>query len=102
MEKSGTANAVAIPRDEKGLRIAVVPVKELSGKEEDYFAAGLTEDMISALSRIDPARLRVTSVPRLESGDGMAAHLDRLHRELNLDYLLRGSVRRSGDTLRIS
>jgi TolB-like protein/Tfp pilus assembly protein PilF len=91
----------AAPGD-KRLRIAVVPVEELSGREEDYFAAGLTEDMISALSRIDPARLRVTSVPKLESGDGAAAHLDRLQRELNLDYLLRGSVRRSGDTLRIS
>lgn len=89
-------------RKEKRLRIAVVPVEELSGKEGDYFAAGLTEDMISALSRIDPARLRVTSVPKLEGGDGMAAHLDRLQRELNLDYLLRGSVRRSGGTLRIS
>jgi len=88
--------------EERRLRIAVVPVEELSGKEGDYFAAGLTEDMISALSRIDPARLRVTSVPKLESGDGMAGHLDRLQRELNLDYLLRGSVRRSGDTLRIS
>ncbi len=89
-------------RDEKRLRIAVVPVEELSGKEGDYFAAGLTEDMISALSRIDPARLRVTAVPRIDSGDGMADHLDRLRRELNLDYMLRGSVRRSGDTLRIS
>ena len=89
-------------RDEKRLRIAVVPVEELSGKEGDYFAAGLTEDMISALSRIDPARLRVTAVPKIDSGDGMADHLDRLRRELNLDYLLRGSVRRSGDTLRIS
>jgi len=89
-------------REEKRLRIAVVPVEELSGKEGDYFAAGLTEDMISALSRIDPARLRVTSIPKLESGDGMAQHLERLQRELNLDYLLRGSVRRSGDTLRIS
>ena len=102
MEKSGAATAVAIPRDEKRLRIAVVPVEELSGKEGDYFAAGLTEDMISALSRIDPSRLRVTSVPKLEGGDGMADHLDRLRRELNLDYLLGGSVRRSGDTLRIS
>ncbi|MGO9325969.1 MAG: tetratricopeptide repeat protein [Terracidiphilus sp.] len=102
MEKSGAGEAVATARDEKKLRIAVVPVEELSGKEGDYFAAGLTEDMISALSRIDPARLRVTSVPKLENGEGMAAHLDRLQRELNLDYLLRGSVRRSGDTLRIS
>ena len=102
MEKSGDGQAAATAPDEKRLRIAVVPVEELSGMEGDYFAAGLTEDMISALSRINPARLRVTSVPKLEGGDGMAGHLDRLQRELNLDYLLRGSVRRSGDTLRIS
>ncbi|HEY1806249.1 MAG TPA: tetratricopeptide repeat protein [Terracidiphilus sp.] len=89
-------------REEKRLRIAVVPVEDLSGQIESYFAAGLTEDMISALSRIDPARLRVTAVPRLESGNGMEDHLDRLRRELNLDYLLRGTVRRSGDMLRIS
>jgi TolB-like protein/Flp pilus assembly protein TadD len=102
MEKDGQGEAATTPRDEKRLRIAVVPVEELSGKEGDYFAAGLTEDMISALSRIDPARLRVTSVPKLGSGEETEAHLDRLRRELNLDYLLRGSVRRSGDTLRIS
>ncbi len=102
MEKSGDGEAAATAPDQKRLRIAVVPVEELSGKEGDYFAAGLTEDMISALSRINPARLRVTSVPKLEGGDGMADHLDRLQRELNLDYLLRGSVRRSLDMLRIS
>ena len=101
-EKGGAAEAAAIPRDEKRLRIAVVPVEDMSGHIESYFAAGLTEDMISALSRIDPSRLRVTSVPKLQSGEEMATHLDRLRRELNLDYLLRGSVRRSGDTLRIS
>jgi len=99
LEKRGDGETTP---DEKRLRIAVVPVEDLSGKEGDYFAAGLTEDMISALSRIDPARLRVTAVPKLESGDGMAAHLDRLQRELNLDYLMRGSVRRSGESLRIS
>jgi len=99
IQKSGDGEPAAA---EKHLRIAVVPVEELSGREGDYFAAGLTEDMISALSRIDPARLRVTAIPRLESGDEMAQNLDRLRRELNLDYLLRGTVRRSGDTLRIS
>ena len=102
IEKGGDREAATAGAEERRLRIAVVPVEELSGKEGDYFAAGLTEDMISALSRIDPARLRVISVPKLEGGAGMAAHLDRLQRELNLDYLLRGSVRRSGDTMRIS
>ncbi len=100
--KIETESHEAPSRAGKQLRIAVVPVEDLSGQIESYFAAGLTEDMISALSRIDPARLRVTAVPRPENGVGMADHLDRLRRELNLDYLLRGTVRRSGDTLRIS
>ncbi len=86
----------------KRLRIAVVPIEDLSGQSETYFAAGLTQDLISALSRIDPGQLRVTVVPKLEGGDASAAHIDRLQRELHLDYLLRGSVRRSGNTLRIS
>lgn len=87
---------------EKRIRIGVVPIEDLSGQSETYFAAGLTEDMISALSRIDPSRLRVTVVPTLESGNASPGHIDRLQRQLNLDYLLRGSVRRSADRLRIS
>jgi TolB-like protein/Tfp pilus assembly protein PilF len=87
---------------ESRVRIAVLPIEDISGRAEDYFAAGLTEDMISALSRIDQARLRVTSVPRLDSGDGHGDPMDRLQRHFNLDYLLRGSVRRSADRVRIS
>ncbi|HVC47080.1 MAG TPA: winged helix-turn-helix domain-containing protein [Terracidiphilus sp.] len=87
---------------EKRIRIGVVPMDNLSGIDEDYFAAGLTEDMISALSRIDPGHLRVSAGPRLESGDGLADQIQLLHRQFNLDYLLRGSVRRSADTFRIT
>jgi len=99
IEKSGDLEH---RRTEKRIRIAVVPIEDLSGQPEDYFAAGLTEDMISALSRIDPKRLRVTAGPKLESSDASADHIDRLQRQLDLDYLLRGSVRRSGDRIRIS
>jgi TolB-like protein/Tfp pilus assembly protein PilF len=87
---------------EKRIRIAVVPLEDLSGEAEGYFAAGLTEDMISALSRIDPGRLRVTAVPKLNSGAATADHIAQLQRHLDLDYLLRGSVRRSAGMLRIS
>jgi TolB-like protein/Tfp pilus assembly protein PilF len=86
---------------EKLIRIAVVPIEDLSGQSESYFAAGLTEDMISALSRINPRRLRVTAVPKLNSGAETADHVAQLQRQLNLDYLLRGSVRHSADMLRI-
>jgi tetratricopeptide (TPR) repeat protein len=58
--------------------------------------------MISALSRLDPERLRVVSGPRLNTNEIEEAVLDRLQRELLLDYLLRISVRRSQETIRIS
>ncbi len=87
---------------ERRIRIAVAPIEDLSGQSETYFAAGLTEDMISALSRIQTGRLRVTAIPRLGAGDVSGDQIDRLQRQLNLDYLLRGSVRRSADKLRIT
>jgi TolB-like protein/Tfp pilus assembly protein PilF len=87
---------------ERRLRIAVLPIEHIGGAADDYFAAGLTYDMISALSRIDPARLRVTAGPRLLPSELSAGQLERLRRELDLDYLLQGSVRRFADTLRIS
>jgi TolB-like protein/Tfp pilus assembly protein PilF len=99
VEKSGDRE---LSQARKRIRIAVIPIEDLAGQPEDYFAAGLTEDMISALSRIHPERLRVTGGPRLESSDTSADHINRLQRQLDLDYLLRGSVRRSVDKVRIS
>jgi TolB-like protein/thioredoxin-like negative regulator of GroEL len=99
IEKSGERD---LGQAEKRIRIAVIPIEDLSGQPEHYFAASLTEDMISALSRIDPKRLRVISGPKLENSDASAEHIDRLQRQLDLDYLLRGSVRRSEDKVRIS
>jgi TolB-like protein/Tfp pilus assembly protein PilF len=84
------------------IRIGVLPIEDLGGLVEDYFAIGLTEDMISALSHIDPARLRVTVGPRSPGGILPKEELDRLQREFDLDYLLRGSVRRSADAIRIT
>jgi TolB-like protein len=83
------------------IRIGILPIEDLGGVE-DYFAVGLTEDMISALSRIDPERLRVTVGPRAPSGILPREELDRLQREFDLDYLLRGSVRRSTEAIRIT
>jgi len=84
------------------IRIGVLPIEDLGGVAEDYFAIGLTEDMISALSHIDPARLRVTVGPRSPGGILAKEELDRLQREFDLDYLLRGSVRRSAEAIRVS
>lgn len=90
------------PHGEKRIRIAVVPIEDLSGQAEDYFAAGLTEDLISALSRIDPRRLRVTAGPKgTRSVEDSREEVEQLRRALDLDFLLCGTVRRSGDRLRI-
>jgi TolB-like protein/Tfp pilus assembly protein PilF len=97
-ERSGEQ---APPSPEKRIRIGVIPIEDLSGQPEDYFAQGLTEDMISALSRINPQRLRVTAGPKLARGDEAAAQIDKLQRQLGLDYLLRGNVRRSADKIRV-
>jgi TolB-like protein/Tfp pilus assembly protein PilF len=88
--------------DRSRLRIAILPIRYLEGDVEDYFTVGLTEDMISALSRLDSERLRVVAGPRLNTNEIDDARLDRLQRELLLDYLLRISVRRSQETIRIS
>ena len=84
------------------IRIGVLPIEDLGGPAEDYFAIGLTEDMISALSHIDPTRLRVTVGPRSPGGILTKEELDRLKREFDLDYLLRGSVRRSAEAIRVT
>jgi TolB-like protein len=90
------------PATEKRIRIAVAPIEDRGGQTDDYFSVGLTEDMVSALSRIDPRLLRVTTVSKLQSPDASIEQIDRVQRELNLDYLLRGSVRRSADKIRIT
>jgi TolB-like protein/Tfp pilus assembly protein PilF len=100
----GSVEKIGDGETERGrnrVRIGLLPIEDLGGSVEDYFAIGLTEDMISALSRIDPARLRVTIGPRAACGILPREELDRLQREFDLDYLLRGSVRRSADAIRI-
>lgn len=86
---------------QKRIRIGVLPFENLGGSIEDYFVVGLTEDIVSALTRIDPQRLRVTLGPRLSTGVLPKEDLERLQREFDLDYLLRGSVRRSAGAVRI-
>src|SRR5262249_25446263 len=59
----------------RGIRIAMLPIEHLGGDLEDYFAVGLTEDLISAMSRIDPTRLRVAAVPPLLTAQPLGEQL---------------------------
>ena len=83
--------------------LAVLPFDNLSGDpEQEYFSDGLTEEMIAQLGGLDPQRLGViarTSVMRFKDS---RAGIDTIGRELGVDYVLEGSVRRDDEQVRIT
>lgn len=83
--------------------LAVLPFVNLSGDaHEDYFADGLTEEMIAQVGQLQPAKLGViarTSTVRYKNTKETAAQIGR---ELGVGYLLEGSVRRGGERVRIT
>jgi TolB-like protein/Flp pilus assembly protein TadD len=85
------------------IRLAVLPFENLSADpDQDFFSDGLTEEMISQLGRLSPARLGViarTSAMRYKRTD---KRIDQIGEELNLDYILEGSVRRAENRIRIT
>ncbi len=85
------------------LMLAVLPFENLSGDPDDeYLSDGLTEDMITQLGRLDPERLGVIARTSSMRYKGAGKSVEEIGRELRVDYLLEGSVRRSGERLRIS
>jgi adenylate cyclase len=84
-----------------GPSVAVLPFENLSGdKTQDYFANGITQDVIAALARFRD--LRVVPSRPTEKYKGTDANLRRVGQELGAAYVMEGSVRRSGDLLRVS
>ncbi len=85
------------------MTLAILPFDNLTGDvAQDYFSDGLTEEMISQLGRVDPEHLGViarTSVMRYKNTQ---KQLDQIGKELGVDYVLEGSVRRDSGNVRIS
>jgi TolB-like protein/Flp pilus assembly protein TadD len=83
--------------------LAVLPFENLTGDPgQEYFSDGMTEEMIARLGRLYPQRLGViarASAIRYKNTD---KDIDQIGRELGADYVLKGSVRRTGDGIRIS
>ena len=80
--------------------IAVLPFDNLSDQSDDYFADGLTEDIITNLSRF--RELRVIARTSMFRFKGLAIDLSRLRTELGVGYVVEGSVRRAGGRVRIT
>ncbi|WP_162340834.1 helix-turn-helix domain-containing protein [Cyclobacterium salsum] len=81
--------------------IAVLPFVNMSpGKENDYLCDGITEEIIHALAKIE--QLKVTSRTSSFFFKGQNRPLTEIGRELDVANLLEGSLRVSGDRLRIT
>jgi TolB-like protein len=81
--------------------IAVLPFQNMSEVPgQDYFADGMVEDIITALSRI--RRLFVIARNSTFTYKGRAVDVKQVGKELGVSYLLEGSVRRVGNRIRIT
>lgn len=96
-----TSGPVAIPVHDTIRAIAVLPLRNVSGDPtQEYFADGLTEAIISDLSRIKA--LRVISRTSAMQYKGSTKTLPEIARELNVDAVLEGSAHLVGERVRVS
>ncbi len=81
--------------------IVVLPFANMSGdSEQEYFSDGITEDLTSDLSRI--SSLFVIARNSAFTYKGKAAKVQDISKELGVRYVLEGSVRKTGDQVRIT
>ena len=91
----------SIPAPQVEIRsLAVLPMDNLSGNTSpDYFADGMTDALITDLSRV--GALRVMSLPSVVQYKGTRQSIPEIGRELNVDAVLKGSVARSSDRVKV-
>jgi TolB-like protein/class 3 adenylate cyclase len=95
---ASTKPALALPDKPS---IAVLPFQNMSGDpEQEYFADGIVEDMITALSRVKS--FFVIARNSSFTYKGRAIDVKQVSRELGVRYVLEGSVRKAGDRIRIT
>jgi adenylate cyclase len=94
----GSAQPLALPDKPS---IAVLPFENMSGDpEQEYFADGMVEDIITGLSR--SKSLFVIARTSSFTYKGKAVDIKQVGRELGVRYVLEGSVRKAGNRVRIT
>jgi adenylate cyclase len=97
----GVLEGVALHEAPSKPSIAVLPFANIGGDpEQEYFADGLTEDIITDLSRV--SALFVAARHTVFTFKGRAVQVQQAARELNVSHVLEGSVRKSGGRVRIT
>jgi TolB-like protein/DNA-binding winged helix-turn-helix (wHTH) protein/Tfp pilus assembly protein PilF len=83
--------------------LAVLPFDNLSrDPDQDFFSEGLTEEMIAQLGKLNRDRLKVVARSSVAKYKGSTLAAREIGKELNADYLVQGSIRRSSDRIRIT
>ncbi len=83
--------------------LAVLPFQNLTGDPgQEYLSDGLTEEMLGHLGNLDPQDLGVIARTSIMHYKGTSAPLEQIARELGVQYVIEGSLRRDADRLRIS
>ena len=101
LDKADNGKTVAIKVDEWKNSIAVLPFKNMSADpEQEYFCEGIAEELLNALTQIK--ELRVVARTSAFSFKGKDVDIREIGRTLNVDKVLEGSVRKSGQRLRIT
>lgn len=96
-----TGNRDEAPADK--IKLAVLPFGNLSGaKDDDYFSDGLTEEMITQITRLQASELAVIARTTAEHYDSSSKSLDQMKKEMGVGYVLEGRVRRGGNRVRIT
>ncbi|MCO5084431.1 MAG: adenylate/guanylate cyclase domain-containing protein [Rhizobiaceae bacterium] len=93
-----TDDATAISKP--GIPIVVLPFANVSGDpEQEYFSDGITDDIITDLSKI--SALNVLSRSTAFTFKGGAININRIAKDLKVSYVVEGTVRKSGGRVRI-
>ncbi|RWP47176.1 adenylate/guanylate cyclase domain-containing protein [Mesorhizobium sp.] len=101
VETDASASVAAPPPLPTKPSIAVLPFTNMSGDpDQEYFADGLVEDIITGLSRVNS--FFVIARNSSFTYKGRAVDLRQVGRELGVRYVLEGSIRRAGSRVRIS
>lgn len=83
--------------------LAVLPFENLTGNpDEDYISAGFNHEIISQLGQWNPSQVGVVARTSSRAYQGTRKSIGQIGRELGVDYIVEGSIRRNGNRVRIT